>query len=310
MINISRKQEVLEIGGIKLGGKIGEYPTVLIGSIFHNGDKKVKDEKKGIFDKKEAERLIYLQKELSDKTGNPCMLDIVGTSEIALKNYIKFVTNLSNDPFLLNAVSSDIRINLLKYLEEIGLIEKAIYTSINYTLTEKEYNGLLKYNIESAIIQSLNPRNPRISGIINILKGKEADEGLIYKAKGAGLKKILLFTSIFEVPTIGVASRGIYRLKEEFGLPTGTAPVGVISRWCIKNKNFQGNIKGACETTGITLSLALGADFIIYGTLEKAEYVFPATALVDAMIRRNAKINFKTKFESNDHPLYKLYFPV
>ncbi|MFW9936539.1 MAG: hypothetical protein ACFFD5_02750 [Candidatus Thorarchaeota archaeon] len=310
MINISKKQEVLDIGGIKFGGKIGEYPTVLIGSIFHKGDKKVKDEKKGIFDKKEAERLIYLQKELSDKTGNPCMLDIVGISEIALKNYIQFVTELSSEPFLLNAVSSDIRINLLKYIEEIGLNNKAIYTSINYTLTEKEYNGILKHNIESAIIQSLNPRNPRIPGMISILKGDKSDEGLIYKAKSAGLKKILLFTSVFEVPTIGVASRGIYRLKEEFGLPTGTAPVGVISRWCIRSDNFQGNIKGACEATGIALSLAMGADFIIYGTLEKAEYVFPATALVDAMIRRNAKINFKTKFNSNDHPLRKLYFPL
>jgi len=310
MININKKQEVLDIGGIKFGGKIGEYPTVLIGSIFHRGDKKVKDEKKGLFDKKEAERLIYLQKELSDKTGNPCMLDIVGVSETALKNYIQFVTELSNDPFLLNAVSPDIRINLLNYLEEIGLIEKAIYTSINYTITEKEYTGLLKYNIESTIIQSLNPRNPRISGMINILKGNESEEGLISKARSAGLKKILLFTSVFEVPTIGVASRGIYRLKEEFGLPTGTAPVGVIGRWCIRNKNIGGNIKGACEATGITLSLAMGANFIIYGTLEKAEYVFPATAIVDAMIRRNSKINFKTKFNSKDHPLYKLYFPL
>jgi tetrahydromethanopterin S-methyltransferase subunit H len=310
MININREQEVLDIGGIKLGGKIGEYPTVLIGSIFHKGDNKVKDERKGIFDKKEAERLIYLQKELSDKTGNPCMLDIVGISETALKNYIKFVTELSNDPFLLNAVSPDVRINLLKYLEEIGLIEKAIYTSINYTFTEKEYNGILKYNIESAIIQSLNPRNPRISGMISILKGKESDEGLINKAKSAGLKKILLFTSVFEVPSIGVASRGIYRLKEEFGLPTGTASIGVIGRWCINNDIFKGEIKRACETTGIALPLAMGADFIIYGTLEKAEYVFPATAIVDAMIRRNAKINFKTKFNSNDHPLHKLYFPL
>ena len=89
MINFSREQQVLDIEGIKLGGKVGEYPTVLIGSIFHKGDKKVTDERRGVFDKKKVEALIYLQKELSDKSGNPCMLDIAGTHEGALKKYIQ-----------------------------------------------------------------------------------------------------------------------------------------------------------------------------------------------------------------------------
>ncbi len=311
MINFSREQQVLEIEGIKLGGKVGEYPTVLIGSLFHKGDKKVSDEKKGLFDKKKVEELIYLQKELSDKSGNPCMLDIAGTHESALQKYVQFVAEISNDPFLLNAVSPELRINLMKYIIEIGLEKRAIYTSINYTITEEEINGILECNVETAIIQSLNPRNPRIKGIIDILKGTDKEEGLIDKAKKAGLKKLLLFTSVFEIPSIGVASRNIYTLKEEFGFPTGTAPVGVIGRWCIKNDTFTGKFKQACEATGIALALAMGADFIIYGTLEKAEYIFPSTAIVDAMIRRNSKMNFKHKFESTkDHPISKLYFPL
>ncbi len=310
MINFRKEQQVLDIDGIKLGGTVGENPTVLIGSIFHQGDKKVKDEKKGLFDKKKTEELIYMQKELSDQSGNPCMLDIAGTSELALQKYVQFVAEISTDPFLLNAVSSEIRINLMKFIREIGLNNRAIYTSINYTLTEEELNGILECNVESAIIQSFNPRNPRIAGLIDILKGKDKEEGLIEKAQRAGLKKLLLFTSVFEIPTIGVASRNIYRLKEEFGLPTGTAPVGVIGRWCIKNEIFKGNFKGACEAAGVSLALAMGTDFIIYGTLEKAEYIFPSTAIVDAMIRRNSKMNFKNKFDSEDHPLSKLYFPL
>lgn len=308
MINFKKEQQVLDIEGIKLGGRVGEYPTVLIGSIFHKGDKKVKDEKKGVFDKKKAEELIFLQKELSDKTGNPCMLDVVGTSQVALQKYIQFITKFSTEPFLLNAISSNIRVNLLKFVQEIGLKERVIYTSINYTLKEKEIRGISKYNLDSAIIQTFNPRNPRISGMIDILKGKQKKEGLIDKSKRAGLKKLLLFTSVFEVPSIGVASRGIYRLKEEFGLPTGTAPVGIIGRWCIKNKTFKGTFKEASEIGGIALSLAMGADFIIYGTLEKAEYIFPATAILDAMIHRNSKINFKNIINSKEHPISKLDF--
>ncbi len=124
MSDLKKEQQVLDIGGIKLGGKVGEYPTVLIGSIFHKGDKKVIDERKGDFDKKKVEELIFLQKELSDKSGNPCMLDVVGTSEIALQKYIQFVIELSDDPFLLNAISADVRIKTLKFIEEIGLSDK------------------------------------------------------------------------------------------------------------------------------------------------------------------------------------------
>ncbi|MFW9940750.1 MAG: hypothetical protein ACFFFT_06900 [Candidatus Thorarchaeota archaeon] len=310
MINFSREQQTLDIEGIKLGGKVGENPTLLIGSIFHKGDKKVKDEKIGIFDRKKAEELIFFQKELSDKTGNPCMLDIAGTSEIAMQKYIEFVARLSPDPFLLNAASSDMRVSLLKFIQEIGLNKKVIYTSINYTLTKEEIEGILKYNVKSAIIQSFNPRNPRISGMIDILKGKQSEEGLIVKAKSAGIKKLLLFTSVFEVPSVGVASRGVYRLKEEFGLPTGTAPVGSIGKWCVRNTIFQGNYKRACEAASIALTLAMGADFIIYGTLEKAEHIFPATAIVDAMICRNSKIIFKNKLDNKDHPIYNLNFKL
>ena len=309
MINFSKEQQVLHIGGIKLGGKVGQYPTVLIGSIFHKGDKKVKNEDKGLFDKKKAEDLIYKQKELSDKSGNPCMLDIVGTNELALQKYVQFVAKISNEPFLLNAVSSELRIKLMKYINEIGLNSRAIYTSINYTLNEEELKGISECSVDTAMIQSFNPRNPRISGMIDILEGEDTKEGLIYKTQKTGIKNLLLFTSVLELPSIGVAAGGIYQLKERFGFPTGTAPVGVIGKWCIKNTNFKGNYKSACETVGITLALAMGADFIIYGTLEKAEHIFPSTAIADAMISRNSKITFKNKFDLKDHPLSKLYFP-
>jgi len=310
MIDFIRKQQVMEIEGIKLGGRVGEYPTVLIGSIFHKGDKKVKDEKKGIFDKKKVEELVFLQKELSDKSGNPCMLDIAGTSEIALQKYVEFITEVSKDLFLLNAVSSEMRINLMKYINEIGLSSRAIYTSINYTLNEEEIKGIFESKAETVVIQSFNPHNPRISGMSTILDGDKNKEGLIDKAKRAGVKKLLLFTSIFEIPSIGVAGRAIYQLKERFGYPTGTAPVGVIGRWSINNPHFKGNFKSACEAAGIALVLAMGADFIIYGTLEKAEHTFPSTAIVDAMIRRNSKMTFRHKFDSKNHPLSKLYFPL
>jgi tetrahydromethanopterin S-methyltransferase subunit H len=309
-MNFKKEQKTLNICGIKLGGKIGENPTVLIGSIFNKGDKLVINEKSGIFNKKEAENLIFFQKELADQSGNPCMLDIVGTHEFALQKYIDFVTGLNIDPFLLNVPSVEIRIRLLKYLEDIGLINRLVYNSINYTLVENEMKALQMYKVKSALIQSLNPSNPKITGMLEILNGKKEYDGLLNKSIKAGIENTLLFSNVFEVPTIGIASMGIYSLKEKFGFPTGTAPVGIIGSWCLKNKTFKGDFKKACEVTGVTLAQSMGADFIIYGSLKKAEYIFPAVAIVDAMISLNSRITFSNRKISKNHPLYRLYFPL
>ncbi|MFX1485758.1 MAG: hypothetical protein ACFFBS_01395, partial [Promethearchaeota archaeon] len=45
------KQKIFEIGKIQIGGVPGERPVVLIGTLFHLGQKIVTDAKKGEFDK-------------------------------------------------------------------------------------------------------------------------------------------------------------------------------------------------------------------------------------------------------------------
>jgi tetrahydromethanopterin S-methyltransferase subunit H len=295
MLNFAQEQKVITIGKIKIGGNSGENPTVLIGSIFHKGDKIVSNERMGIFDKNEAERLIFKQKELSDLSGNPCLLDVAGIHEKAIRKYIDFVANITEDPFLLNAPSAKIRMKLIRYAREIGLNERIVYTSINFRFMEEEINTIKQCKIKSALLQAFNPRDPRISGMIKLLRVGLKKEGLIEKAKQAGLKNLLIFTNVLDLPSIGVAARGIYQIKETFGLPTGTAPVGIIGKWCINTKEFEGNFKSACETTGIALARAMGADYIIYGALKKAEYVFPATKIIDDMILYNSRITFKLR---------------
>ncbi|TFG08386.1 MAG: hypothetical protein EU539_02465 [Promethearchaeota archaeon] len=295
MLNFAKEQQLATIGNIKIGGHPGENPTVLIGSIFHKGDKIVLNEKQGIFDKEEAERLIFKQKELSDCSGNPCLLDVAGIHEKAIRKYIDFISNISEDPFLLNAPSADLRISLMKHAKEIGLHEKIIYTSINFKSSEEEFSIIKRCNIKSALLQAFNPRDPRINGMIKILRGGLKKEGLLEKAEHAGLENILLFTNVLDLPSIGLASRGIYQIKEKFGLPTGTAPIGIIGQWCLNTTEFEGYFKPACEATGIALARAMGADYIIYGALKKAEYIFPATKVIDEMIKYNAKITFKKR---------------
>ena len=59
------KQLTFEIAGVKVGGEIGENPTVMIGSIFYSGDKIVKNGAEGIFDEEAARDIIAKTEELS-----------------------------------------------------------------------------------------------------------------------------------------------------------------------------------------------------------------------------------------------------
>jgi len=55
VFNFKVEQKVYDIAGVKVGGDVGENPTVMIGSIFYKGDKTVQDEKTGLFDRVRAE---------------------------------------------------------------------------------------------------------------------------------------------------------------------------------------------------------------------------------------------------------------
>ena len=93
--------------------------------------------------------------------------------------------------------------------------------------------------------------------------------------------------------------------KEEFGLPTGTAPVGVIARWGNAEK-YGPHAKRIGRAGAAALTQSMGADFLIYGSLAKAATIFPTCALVDAMIAYDARargINILTR----DHPIYKIF---
>jgi tetrahydromethanopterin S-methyltransferase subunit H len=58
MFRFEREQIVFDIAGVKVGGQPGEYPTVLIGSIFYDRHKVVSGPVRGHFDRRHAEILI------------------------------------------------------------------------------------------------------------------------------------------------------------------------------------------------------------------------------------------------------------
>jgi tetrahydromethanopterin S-methyltransferase subunit H len=103
MLVFDTEQKVCQVGGVKFGGQPGQYPTVVVPSIFQKGDKVFEGKRKEGFDEKRAEDLLKKTEKLSLETGVPCMADIVATKGDELKTYVDFVTSVTDMPFCIDA---------------------------------------------------------------------------------------------------------------------------------------------------------------------------------------------------------------
>ncbi len=232
------------------------------------------------------------------------MLDVVGETPEALKRYIDFASEVTEAPFLINGPSADVRLEASRHAASIGLEERAVYDSINCKVTVEETAALAETGIKAAVVQAFNPRNPWLEGMRQQLVGSSGAEGLLEAASRAGVEKQLILTPVLDIPSIGVAARAIRALKDELGLPTGTAPIGAVARWR-KAGDFEVSSKRLVRAAAAALAQSMGANFIIYGSMERAADMFPVCALIDAMIAYNA-IATGIKPLTRNHPLYRI----
>jgi tetrahydromethanopterin S-methyltransferase subunit H len=290
------KQIVANISGFNVGGQIGEHPTCVIPSIFYDGHKIVSDPLKGEFDKQQAETLINKAEELSEKTGNPFFVDVMGTTAEALTKYIDFVTDQTSVPFLVDSISREAKLQAVAHIQKAGLIEKAIYNSINFLSAPQELDALRDAGVQSAVLLTYDSKGNREAILPDLLQA----------AEGAGIKNVLVDTAVLEVPSIAVAGRAIYAIKEKFGLPAGCAPANAISIWKkLKAGEFGPEARKVCLGASTLFTQMMGANFVIAGPIEYADAVFPACAMADAIIASEAQ-NLGVKISPN-HPLYKIF---
>jgi tetrahydromethanopterin S-methyltransferase subunit H len=306
MFRFEKEQRVFEIAGVKVGGQPGEYPTVLIGSMFYDKHKIVKDPLKGEFDKGAAEALIKKQEELYDKTGNPFFVDVVGLTPEALVRYIDFISEITEAPFLVDGPTGDVRIPATKHAIEVGLRDRAIYNSLDYHVKSQEIFWLKELDVKSSVLMAHNPRNVWYEGRLDILKGYEGQMGLLEVAEKAGIENILVDTAVLDVPSIGHAAKAIYLVKNEYGLPAGCGPSNAITSWKRLKREYPHHAYSACLAGSAIVNMMMYADFILYGPIEFAEAVYPACAMTDAVIAYTAR-KLGTRPKVSGHPLSKIF---
>ena len=278
-------------------------PTVLIGSIFYAGHKIVSNEKKGIFRKEKAEFLIKKLESLSDLTTNPFMLDILGATEEAFIRYIDFVADLTDAPFLIDSCSPTLKIYAARHAAEIGLRNRVVYNSIHTGTNDAELENIRNLGIKAAVVLAHNPQDESAKGRLEILKE------LLPLSEKAGIDKPLLDTAIPEFGIeIGAATRAIYLVKEEYGDrgAVGTGPGNVTDTCGWVKANFPKEIRRACDASQNAIMPILGADWIMFGPVESADYIFPAVAVIDTyIITATAELGINPAQEGR-HPIFKL----
>ena len=303
MFKFQAEQKVFQIGNVTIGGQPGEYPTVLMGSIFYSKDRIVKDHVRGEFDRKAAEELLNKEAELSEKTGIPRIIDVIGETPEALCRYIDFIADYTDSPFLIDSTSPEARIKALKHVEEVGLVDRAVYNSIDENIKEDEIEALKASKIKNVVILLFSTKYLMPKDRLKMLESNE--KNLIKIAEGAGLEKILIDPGVLDVPSISWTTDIIYRIKQELGYPAGCAPANALYMWLRKKKLTTPQFE-ACGANIIALPIVMGADFIIYGPIKNASWVYPACAAINAMIAYYARTLGITP-KTRNHPLYKIF---
>ncbi len=312
MFKFDKKQEVFEVGGVKVGGQPGEYPTVLIGTMFYNRHKIVTNEDTGEFDKGAADSLWNDMQEMGDITGNPYINQIVGETPEAIKKFIDWFVEVDDKtPFLIDSSAGDVRSAAADYVTEIGVAKRAIHNSINSSVHEDEIEAITRSGMDAAIVLAFNATDPSVKGKLEILEvgGTGQDKGMLEIAKECGITKPLIDVAATPLGAgAGATIRAVTTVKGHLGLPVGAGYHNMASAWDWM-KTFKKTHKDAYMPADIGTNLVaqiMGSNFQLFGPIENATTVFPATAMVDIILAETAKELGIAIADEENHPISKL----
>jgi tetrahydromethanopterin S-methyltransferase subunit H len=301
MLKFNTTQNIYDIAKVKVGGQPGELPTFLIGSIFWLGQKMVQDANKGIFDAKVAEQIINTMQTQSDITGVPFGFDVVGTTEEAFEKYIDFVAKHSEAPIMLDAMSPKTRMAAADMAKNMGLSSRCFYNSVYKGVTDAELAKLKESGIKMSIVLADNPKDNSLEG-----KMKVIEEALALADKG-GITKPLIDTAIpAYAPDMGTAVRTIPIMKERYGHPVGLGSGNVVTTMGWVKANIAKEFRKGCVTATNSIMQTVGANWLMIGPAEQAEWVFPAVAVVDTYVA-SAAADLGTRPLEETHPIYKMF---
>ena len=261
----------------------------------------VQDANKGIFDAKAAEDIINTMQTQSDITGVQFAFDIVGTTDMAFEKYIDFVAKHSDAPLMLDAMSPKTRMTAATMAKKMGLADRCLYNSVYKGVTDAELANLKESGIKMSIVLADDPKDTRLEGKMTVIQ-----EALALADKG-GITKPLIDTAIPAfAPDMGTAVRTIPIMKEKYGHPVGLGSGNVVTTMGWVKANVAKEYRPGCRTATNAIMQVAGANWLMIGPAEQAEWIFPAVAVIDTYIA-SAAGDLGTRPVDETHPIYKMF---
>jgi tetrahydromethanopterin S-methyltransferase subunit H len=307
MQRFSKDPHVYEVGGVKLGGQPGEYPTVCCFSIFQESDKLFdKGSRRKGFNEARAEELLKTAEKMWVETGVPVMADVIASPGEKFNKYVDFVTTKSCMPFCIDAISMKTKIEGAAYCAEKGLLDRMFYNSITVWADDlateiKEIANIgVKHVLLVAFDQNDQTPNGRITGAQKLLDA-------IGQA-GAKFETIIVDTTTLNAPAnalCGIANRMI---KEKWGFATASAPSNGSYMEFKRLKELLG-VKAwvGFDAAVEALSAFYFHDLIFTGPIAGAQRVMTAVALANAFQATAMYAETRQLPKDPNHPLTKLF---
>jgi len=292
------EQKTFKIGGVKIGGLPGKVPTVLINSIFYTKDKLVTDARTGEFNKTATEDILSMLSNLTEKTGNPTMLDVVASTPDAIVKYMEFLVDATELPLLIDGSDSpEVNSAGLKYAKESGFIDRVILNSLTPDTKDELYNTVKETGLQSALLLTFNTQS-----ILSATKRVEVADELIKKALDSGISNIMIDTGVLDLPSLGIACKTQHILKNKYGYPVGNGAHNAFSTWKGIVPKFGKPAKKPALVGSSLMPVSLGADFVLIGPSKHAPIIYPSVAMIDVALS-GMLIEDRIKLE-RPHPRY------
>jgi tetrahydromethanopterin S-methyltransferase subunit H len=306
MFTFDTEQKVCEIGGVRVGGQPGEYPTVVVPSIFQKGDRVFEGpRRKGGFDERRAEELLKNTERLSRETGVPCMADIVANSGEEFRVYIDFVTGVCDMPFCIDAWTMKAKLEGAGYCADRGLLDRMFYNSLTVWEQdlEKEITSIREMGIKHILLVAFDQDDQmptgRVKGTWKLLNAMEKADALF--------ESMIVDTSVMNAPAVAMCAMANRLIKEKWGLPCASAPSNGSYMWQAAREmwGFKGWAGADAALEG--LAATLYHDMIFSGPMAGSGRIFPAVAMADAFTATSVFAETGRLPSSETHPLNKLF---
>ncbi len=305
---LKKRQRIYEFGSYRVGGKPGELPTVLIGNLFYRGMPEVSNHKEGVFDKKAVANWVRVAEAFSEKSGVPHFLDVMAMYPEAMRKYVSLISEETTAPFFMDGANPETRIAGLETAKQLGLEKRVVFNGITPKTTREELAALRDSGVDAAVLMAFNEFDYSPEGRISVLRDSGEQAGLLSVAGKACVKRLLVDTIVFDVPSIAYAAEAIRLVKEELGYPAGCSPANATYAWkeALKNSVLCEGFTSS-NVSAHTITQCWGADFLIYGPVKQARNMIPACALSSAIIAYYAMKRFGIKPLAESHPLYRIF---